>query len=197
VKLLDGGYPDWRQVLPKTSPPCRIAFTTENLAEYIKLIGSVPLKQEPNHPVLLASDGKLLSIRYHTDGKPAVGSVQLPAALVYGQPYEVVVNWGFLIDALRAEFTEVGISGADLLRISLGDAYGQSNKAVDAVLDHSHALEDIMTPDPVHIEHDASIRDAVDILIKADFHALPVVEGKKLVGILTTHDLLRFLRGLY
>ncbi len=89
------------------------------------------------------------------------------------------------------------ISWTDLMRVSFGDAFGQNQTAVDAALDHTHTLEDIMNAEPVTLEQNASIRDAADILLNADFHAIPVVDDKKLTGIVTSKDLIRFLRDLY
>jgi CBS domain-containing protein len=40
------------------------------------------------------------------------------------------------------------------------------------------------------------VRDAARILAEANFHALPVVDGENLVGIVTSTDLLKFLADL-
>ena len=89
------------------------------------------------------------------------------------------------------------VSWTDLMRISFGDAFGQNETAVDATLDHTHKLEDIMNSEPVTIQHNGSIREAAELLGNADFHAIPVVDGKKLTGIVSSRDLIRFLRELY
>ena len=89
------------------------------------------------------------------------------------------------------------VSWTDLMRVSFGDAFDQTDQEVDATLDHTHAIEDIMTPNPVTLDHNSTIREAVSILSEASFHSLPVVDGEKLVGIVTTQDLLRFLHSLY
>jgi len=89
------------------------------------------------------------------------------------------------------------ISWTDLMRFSYGDAFGEDDRAVDATLDHTHKLEDLMSRDPVTIGVNSGIRDAAQILSDADFHALPVVDGKKLVGIVTSRDLIKFLLELF
>lgn len=89
------------------------------------------------------------------------------------------------------------ISWTDLMRFSYGDAFGEDPRAVDATLDHTHKLEDMMSRDPVTIDANSGIRDAAQILAEADFHALPVVDGKKLVGIVTSRDLIKFLLELF
>lgn len=89
------------------------------------------------------------------------------------------------------------ISWTDLMRFSYGDAFGEDPRAVDATLDHTHTLEDLMSPNPVSVSVHAGVREAAQILAEADFHALPVVDGRKLVGIVTSRDLIRFLIDLF
>ena len=51
---------------------------------------------------------------------------------------------------------------------------------------------DVMTPDPVCISPDASINDAIRLLLERKFSGLPVVDARgSLVGIVTEGDLLR------
>ncbi len=52
--------------------------------------------------------------------------------------------------------------------------------------------KDIMTEYPVNVEPDDSIGLAADIFLANQFHALPVVEEGKLMGIVTSHDLLSY-----
>lgn len=49
----------------------------------------------------------------------------------------------------------------------------------------------LMTRDPVVISPDKSIVEAARLLIQHDIRRLPVVEGKKLVGIITVADIVR------
>jgi CBS domain-containing protein len=51
---------------------------------------------------------------------------------------------------------------------------------------------DVMTPDPVCISPDASINDAIGLMLEHKFSGLPVVDARgSLVGIVTEGDLLR------
>jgi len=52
--------------------------------------------------------------------------------------------------------------------------------------------KDVMTLQVATIGPEDRIDRAVDEFLKNHYHCLPVVEGDKLVGIVTTHDLLRF-----
>lgn len=52
-------------------------------------------------------------------------------------------------------------------------------------------VEEIMTPDPVTVRQDATLEEAVRILYRDRFGALPVVDHQALVGIITRHDILK------
>lgn len=74
------------------------------------------------------------------------------------------------------------------------DAYPSSTslvrgKEIDAFAD-SHIVEEAMTYNVVTIGPQASIREAAERLRKQRFGALPVVEGHKVVGIITRSDVL-------
>ena len=51
---------------------------------------------------------------------------------------------------------------------------------------------DIMTPYPLSIDPDDTIGLAADIFLANRFHALPVIEDKELVGLVTSHDLIEY-----
>lgn len=50
-------------------------------------------------------------------------------------------------------------------------------------------VEEIMSKDVVTIEPDKKLEDAVELMIEHKIKKLPVVEGKKLVGIITASDI--------
>ena len=54
------------------------------------------------------------------------------------------------------------------------------------------AAKDIMTKYPITLDPDDTIGLAADIFLANKFHALPIVEDNRLVGLITTHDLLNF-----
>ncbi len=87
------------------------------------------------------------------------------------------------------------VSFSDVLRVSFGDAFGTDERAVDATLDHTMTIEQIMSKSPSTLKKDARIRDAAEVLSKGDFHAVPIVDadGKTLVGVVTSTDLIRYL----
>lgn len=86
------------------------------------------------------------------------------------------------------------VSNTDVLRVSFGDAFHTDERTVDATLDHTMTLEQIMEKNPVSVRENAPIREAAQILSQGNFHSLPVVaEGNKLVGMVTSTDLIRYL----
>jgi acetoin utilization protein AcuB len=51
-------------------------------------------------------------------------------------------------------------------------------------------ISQIMTRNPVTVHRDDPIRKAFDLMMEGQFHRLPMIEGTKLVGIVTDRDLL-------
>ncbi|TWU51762.1 CBS domain-containing protein [Rubripirellula reticaptiva] len=88
------------------------------------------------------------------------------------------------------------ISSNDLMRISFGEFGNQDGKELDAILDHTFTIDGVMNKNPVSLPVSGSIRDAARLLVTHRFHALPVVDDGKLVGIVTSTDLMHFLAEL-
>lgn len=55
-------------------------------------------------------------------------------------------------------------------------------------------VHDIMTPDPVTIQVDDTIRHAASLLRRHDISGLPVLEGNELVGMITEADVLSLMK---
>lgn len=53
-------------------------------------------------------------------------------------------------------------------------------------------VADAMTVDPVYLDPTDTIGLAADLVLSNKFHSLPIVEGNQLVGIVTSHDLLKY-----
>ena len=85
------------------------------------------------------------------------------------------------------------ISLTDLQRISFTDGYNSSEKDVDYIIYDLLTLEQVMVKNPITVNIKDSVKKAGTIIIQHDFHALPVVEGEELVGIVTSTDLLKYL----
>lgn len=87
------------------------------------------------------------------------------------------------------------ISLSDILRVSFGDAFDTDERTVDATLDHTMTIEQLMIKEPRVLRKDASIRDAAEVLAKGRFHSIPIVDldGVTLVGMVTSTDLIGYL----
>ena len=87
------------------------------------------------------------------------------------------------------------VSQRDLLRASLSSALKESAYQQQKWLGKI-AVRDVMSKSVVAIEADADIEEALKVLLIEKFGCLPVVEEKKLVGVLTETDLLEYLQRL-
>ena len=85
------------------------------------------------------------------------------------------------------------VSHTDLQRLSFGSSYGEYEEDVDAAMLHMLRLAQVMVAHPVSIQVNQTIREAAELLSQREFHALPVLDGEKLVGIVTTTDLIRYM----
>lgn len=88
------------------------------------------------------------------------------------------------------------VSLTDLMRFSFVDSF-QDDEPVDTSVYGMLTLEQVMNRKVETIRPETSIREAGEILANREFHALPVVEGEKLVGIVTTTDLINYLLEQY
>jgi len=82
------------------------------------------------------------------------------------------------------------VTDRDVKRATPSLLSGVDQDQFDRVLS-STRVSQVMTRNPYTITPSMSLKDAVKIVIDRKFGALPVVEGDKLVGILTATDLLR------
>lgn len=89
------------------------------------------------------------------------------------------------------------LSYTDLLRISFVDAVDDDAEVVDVTVYNMFTVEQVMTKKLVTVSPETNIKDVAQILAEKEFHALPVVEGDLLVGIVTTTDLIKYLIGQY
>lgn len=85
------------------------------------------------------------------------------------------------------------LSYTDLMRISFADAVDEGAKDVDTSIYNMLSIEQVMTKKLITVSSDTTIKEVAEILAKNEFHALPVVDGGKLAGIVTTTDLINYL----
>ena len=82
------------------------------------------------------------------------------------------------------------VSQRDLFHATLGSVmkYGErSERSYLATI----AIKEVMSEPPITVVPTASIQEAASVMFESKIGCLPVVEGKKLVGIVSETDILR------
>ncbi|NER12612.1 CBS domain-containing protein [Leptobacterium flavescens] len=85
------------------------------------------------------------------------------------------------------------LSYTDLLRISFADAVDEDESEVDTIVYNMFTIEQVMAKKLMSVSSNTTIKEVAEILATHEFHALPVVDEGKLVGIVTTTDLINYL----
>jgi len=85
------------------------------------------------------------------------------------------------------------LSYTDLLRISFADAIGEDEMSIDSIVYNMFTIEQVMVKNVVTMPSTSTIKEVAEMLTQRNFHAIPIVDNNKLVGIVTTTDLLKFL----
>ncbi|OFY94493.1 MAG: hypothetical protein A3K10_03450 [Bacteroidetes bacterium RIFCSPLOWO2_12_FULL_31_6] len=85
------------------------------------------------------------------------------------------------------------ISLTDIQRICIGGAFGGEPEMVNKAILEMMTIEQVMKKSQHTVQKNQSIRDVAEMLTKEEFHALPVVDVEKLVGIVTTTDMIKYL----
>ncbi len=85
------------------------------------------------------------------------------------------------------------LSLTDILRISFGESFGASQYEADEAIFEMLTIDQVMKHHPKTVSSKNTITEVAEILAHEEFHALPVVDDEKLVGIVTTTDVIRFL----
>jgi CBS domain-containing protein len=88
------------------------------------------------------------------------------------------------------------ISSTDVLKL-VYDIDGTSEQMLTTMLDHQFNLDDAMSTNLVTLPESATVHDAAEVLAEGKLHSVLVVDvAGGLVGIVTTTDLVRYLRDL-
>jgi len=128
-------------------------------------------------------------------------SIVMTQATLSVQPEEPVANienifknYSFHhLPVIKKDQTVVGIiSRVDVSAFRKKVSQETSGQSYTQNMIASASAKDIMTEEPTVLDPDDTIGLAADIFLANKFHALPVTEDNKLVGIVTTHDLLQY-----
>ena len=101
------------------------------------------------------------------------------------------------IPVVRGEAIIGMLSYTDLLRISFADAIDEDEDFVDTVVYNMFTIGQVMAKSLISVSPKTTIKEVAEILSKKEFHAIPVIDDKKLVGIVTTTDLINYLLDQY
>lgn len=85
------------------------------------------------------------------------------------------------------------LSYTDLLRISFADAVDDDEEYVETMVYNMFTIGQVMAKSLISVSSTATVQDVAEILSDREFHAIPVVDDGKLVGIVTTTDLINYL----
>ena len=79
------------------------------------------------------------------------------------------------------------ISGTDIL----ASEEEVESEAGRVALYEDTLVRDLMTPKPVTVPSSATVKEAAQLLLYADVHRVFVLDGERLVGVLSTTDIVR------
>tara|TARA_Y200000002_G_scaffold78320_1_gene61668 strand:- start:31 stop:444 length:414 start_codon:yes stop_codon:yes gene_type:complete len=87
------------------------------------------------------------------------------------------------------------LSKVDLQKISFVNSY--DNDGLTTAMYDNFNIEQVMTKDVKVVQKSDTIYEVATILSKNEFHSLHIVEEEKLLGIVTTTDLIKYLVNQY
>ncbi|MEX0288027.1 MAG: CBS domain-containing protein [Flavobacteriaceae bacterium] len=89
------------------------------------------------------------------------------------------------------------LSLTDLLRISFADGAYEDEENVETIVYNMFTIAQVMAKNVNSVSPKTTIKEVAQILAAREYHALPVVEEEKLLGIVTTTDLINYLLEQY
>jgi len=84
------------------------------------------------------------------------------------------------------------LSYSDLLRLSFADLTNEEFE-IDAFIYEMFTIKQIMAKNLTMVPPKTTIKKVAQMLVEKEFHALPIVKDEKLLGIVTSTDLSRYL----
>jgi CBS domain-containing protein len=88
------------------------------------------------------------------------------------------------------------ISRTDINRLTFGALFDNQDNADEAVLEIL-SIPHVMSSNLKSVTDDMSIKEVATIFAVEEFHALPVIKGEELVGIVTTTDIIKYMLEQY
>ena len=100
------------------------------------------------------------------------------------------------LPVLDGEGRLIGILTDRDLRLAVNSPLILRERWQDEMLLQHTSVDACMTPDPITVAPDAPLEEAVTLMLRHKISGLPVLEGGRLVGIVTVTDLLQALQDL-
>ncbi|MFZ1704165.1 MAG: CBS domain-containing protein [Saprospiraceae bacterium] len=88
------------------------------------------------------------------------------------------------------------LSKMDLERISFTEL-DEKNQKIKSNFFTGYTIAQVMTKNVQSLQLEDSVKDAAETLSFGNFHAVPILDGDKLVGIVTSTDVINYLLELY
>lgn len=91
------------------------------------------------------------------------------------------------------------VSSTDINRLTFSNLYDDQEDADEAVFEML-TISQVMTHHPKVVKRSDSVKEVAELFASSEFHALPVVsdaDDGKLVGIVTTTDVIKYLLKQY
>lgn len=85
----------------------------------------------------------------------------------------------------------------DLLRISFADGAYREEGDIKSDIYEMFSITHLMVRTPETISPKNTVREVTSLLTNRKFHALPVVDGEEIVGMVTTTDLLKYYLSMF
>jgi acetoin utilization protein AcuB len=85
------------------------------------------------------------------------------------------------------------VSKSDYLSFKRGFLEDRDDEKVEEIRQQNYEVSTIMTTGIATMDQDERINVALEIFKENLFHAIPIVNDDKLVGVLTTHDIIKTL----
>ena len=83
------------------------------------------------------------------------------------------------------------ISKSDFLFFKRGFTKSETDKSIEEVRLNNYSAKEIMTTKLAKLEPGDKINVALEVFKENLFHGIPVVENNKLIGIVTTYDIIK------
>ncbi len=85
------------------------------------------------------------------------------------------------------------LSMNDLLRISFADGAYREEDNISSSIYEMFTIPQLMRNKLTTVSSTNSIKEVAEIFVQSEYHSLPVVDNDRLVGIVTTTDLIQYL----